>query len=114
LGHVLSLTHCEDYCCAMASSHTVEWIDLKGHTLCEDCRRRSTARRGDSQPRKQLGAVELLRAISFSRQLTISYDAGTVLLIVESPKSVTGYFFNYLTASFGTNAGQEVRGVPVC
>lgn len=41
LGHTLSLTHCEDYRCAMAPSHTVEWIDLKGSSLCEGCRRRA-------------------------------------------------------------------------
>jgi archaemetzincin len=37
LGHTLSLTHCEDYSCAMAPSHAVEWIDLKESTLCADC-----------------------------------------------------------------------------
>ena len=41
LGHTLSLTHCENYRCAMAPSHTVEWIDLKGSSLCEGCRRRA-------------------------------------------------------------------------
>ena len=34
LGHTLNLTHCDDYRCAMASSHAVEWIDLKESTLC--------------------------------------------------------------------------------
>lgn len=38
LGHTLGLRHCEDYTCCMASSHAVEWIDLKGRTLCEFCR----------------------------------------------------------------------------
>jgi archaemetzincin len=38
LGHTLNLTHCEDYRCAMASSHAVEWIDLKESTLCAACR----------------------------------------------------------------------------
>lgn len=41
LGHTLSLTHCEDYRCVMAASHTVEWIDLKGTSLCADCRERA-------------------------------------------------------------------------
>lgn len=41
LGHTLGLTHCDDYQCAMAASHTVELIDLKGVSLCEDCRARS-------------------------------------------------------------------------
>jgi archaemetzincin len=40
LGHTLRLPHCEDYRCAMAASHAVEWIDLKGSKLCGDCRSR--------------------------------------------------------------------------
>ena len=38
LGHTLDLRHCQDYSCAMASSHAVEWIDLRGSTFCESCR----------------------------------------------------------------------------
>ncbi len=38
LGHTLSLRHCEDYRCVMASSHSVEWIDLRETSLCEACR----------------------------------------------------------------------------
>jgi archaemetzincin len=38
LGHTLDLTHCDDYQCAMAPSHAVEWIDLKESTLCGACR----------------------------------------------------------------------------
>ena len=38
LGHTVGLTHCDDYECAMASSHSVEWIDLKGTKLCGHCR----------------------------------------------------------------------------
>jgi archaemetzincin len=38
LGHTLELSHCQDYRCAMASSHAVEWIDLREPTLCEPCR----------------------------------------------------------------------------
>jgi archaemetzincin len=38
LGHTLNLTHCDDYRCAMASSHAVEWIDLKESALCSVCR----------------------------------------------------------------------------
>ena len=37
LGHTLDLTHCDDYSCAMAPSHAVEWIDLKEATLCDNC-----------------------------------------------------------------------------
>jgi archaemetzincin len=38
VGHTLSLTHCDDYRCVMASSHAVEWIDLKDSELCRTCR----------------------------------------------------------------------------
>jgi archaemetzincin len=38
LGHTVQLTHCDDYRCAMAPSHAVEWIDLKESTLCSACR----------------------------------------------------------------------------
>ena len=38
VGHTLNLTHCEDYRCVMASSHAVEWIDLKESALCTPCR----------------------------------------------------------------------------
>jgi archaemetzincin len=38
LGHTLDLRHCQEYSCVMASSHAVEWIDLRGSTLCDSCR----------------------------------------------------------------------------
>lgn len=38
LGHTLSLRHCQDYRCVMASSHAVEWIDLRESVLCNACR----------------------------------------------------------------------------
>jgi archaemetzincin len=38
LGHTLRLTHCDDYRCVMASSHAVEWIDLKERALYGSCR----------------------------------------------------------------------------
>jgi archaemetzincin len=38
LGHTLDLRHCQDYRCAMASSHAVEWIDLREPALCNACR----------------------------------------------------------------------------
>ena len=38
LGHTLHLRHCQDYQCAMASSHSVEWIDLRDNRLCDACR----------------------------------------------------------------------------
>jgi archaemetzincin len=37
LGHTLNLVHCDDYSCVMASSHSVEWIDLKSSKLCASC-----------------------------------------------------------------------------
>lgn len=40
LGHTLGLHHCEDYQCAMASSHAVEWIDLRGRSWCEACHKK--------------------------------------------------------------------------
>jgi archaemetzincin len=43
LGHTLELTHCDDYQCAMAPSHAVEWIDLKDATLCGNCQGRILA-----------------------------------------------------------------------
>ena len=56
LGHTLNLTHCEDYRCVMASSHAVEWIDLKESTPVRCLPGRSHA--GDAGP---VGA-ELLKA----------------------------------------------------
>ena len=44
LGHTLQLTHCQDYECVMASSHAVEWIDLKRWTFCHDCATKAQAR----------------------------------------------------------------------
>ena len=41
LGHTFGLTHCDDYQCAMAPSHSVEWIDLKQAALCKGCRARA-------------------------------------------------------------------------
>ncbi len=37
LGHTLRLSHCDEYRCAMAPSHAVEWIDLKESRFCADC-----------------------------------------------------------------------------
>jgi archaemetzincin len=38
LGHTLELHHCQEYSCVMASSHAVEWIDLREDRFCESCR----------------------------------------------------------------------------
>ena len=40
LGHTMQLMHCDDYSCAMAASHAVEWIDVKDATFCDGCRLR--------------------------------------------------------------------------
>jgi archaemetzincin len=37
IGHTVNLSHCDDYRCAMAPSHAVEWIDLKESSLCGAC-----------------------------------------------------------------------------
>jgi archaemetzincin len=37
VGHTLELTHCQDYRCAMAASHAVEWIDIKEDGFCPEC-----------------------------------------------------------------------------
>jgi archaemetzincin len=37
LGHTLDLRHCQDYRCVMASSHAVEWIDLRDSAFCDAC-----------------------------------------------------------------------------
>ena len=41
VGHTVDLTHCDDYSCAMAPSHAVEWIDLKQAILCDNCQNRA-------------------------------------------------------------------------
>ncbi len=38
IGHTFGLRHCEDYECVMAPSHSVEWLDVKGASLCGGCR----------------------------------------------------------------------------
>ena len=45
LGHTLELRHCEDYQCAMAPSHAVEWIDLKEAWFCEVCQEKVSPRK---------------------------------------------------------------------
>ncbi len=40
IGHTLGLTHCQDYGCVMAASHSVEWIDIKGSFFCQACHQR--------------------------------------------------------------------------
>jgi archaemetzincin len=44
IGHTFGLTHCEDYECVMASSHAVEWLDVKRRALCASCRSRAGVR----------------------------------------------------------------------
>ena len=39
LGHTFGLRHCDDWRCVMASSHSVERVDVKAAEFCEECRR---------------------------------------------------------------------------
>ncbi len=39
LGHTFGLRHCRDWQCAMASTHSVERLDLKQPAFCAQCRR---------------------------------------------------------------------------
>jgi archaemetzincin len=55
VGHTLSLTHCDDYRCAMASSHAVEWIDLKDRALCQSCRQLATGHQTMSRSTAESG-----------------------------------------------------------
>jgi len=38
LGHTFGLRHCEDWSCVMASTHSVERLDIKSAEYCEACR----------------------------------------------------------------------------
>lgn len=38
LGHTFGLRHCSDWRCAMASTHSVERLDLKEPSYCINCR----------------------------------------------------------------------------
>jgi archaemetzincin len=58
LGHTLHLHHCQDYRCVMASAHAVEWIDLRGNSLCESCQAQVDSRRS---PGKLQGIYKALR-----------------------------------------------------
>jgi len=51
LGHTLELRHCQDYRCAMASAHAVEWIDLREGSLCESCQSQIDSRRAPGRLR---------------------------------------------------------------
>jgi predicted Zn-dependent protease len=39
LGTHFGLRHCEDWQCLMASSHSVELVDVKSAEFCGDCAR---------------------------------------------------------------------------
>ena len=51
LGHTLDLHHCEDYRCDMASSHAVEWIDLREADFCAACQSKLESSGSLAQPR---------------------------------------------------------------
>jgi archaemetzincin len=48
LGHTFRLRHCEDWRCVMASSHSVERMDVKGAEFCQECARAVNAGRAIS------------------------------------------------------------------
>ena len=50
LGHTFALRHCDDWQCAMASSPSVEAIDLKGAELCPLCRAKALGANSLSVP----------------------------------------------------------------
>jgi len=54
LGHTLGLPHCEDYQCVMASSHSVELVDLKSSHFCAGCRAMVHTRAGGETLRNTL------------------------------------------------------------
>jgi archaemetzincin len=37
IGHTFGLRHCDDWRCVMASSHSVERVDVKSENFCEEC-----------------------------------------------------------------------------
>jgi archaemetzincin len=39
LGHTFGLRHCDHWHCVMASSHSVELVDVKSAEFCEECAR---------------------------------------------------------------------------
>jgi len=39
LGHTFGLGHCDDWRCVMASSHSVELVDVRGAEFCAECAR---------------------------------------------------------------------------
>ena len=43
LGHTFGLRHCDHWQCVMASSHSVERVDVKSAEFCEDCATRVRA-----------------------------------------------------------------------
>jgi archaemetzincin len=51
LGHTLDLRHCQDYRCAMASAHSVEWIDLRETALCDSCQAQVASRKSSGKLR---------------------------------------------------------------
>ncbi|MGA7906426.1 MAG: archaemetzincin [Candidatus Sulfotelmatobacter sp.] len=50
LGHTLGLRHCEDYRCAMASAHAVEWIDIRESAPCDACQAQASWNWGEISP----------------------------------------------------------------
>jgi archaemetzincin len=45
LGHTFGLRHCDNWACAMSSSHSVERLDYKTAEFCDTCRMRAAIER---------------------------------------------------------------------
>lgn len=61
LGHTLGLRHCRDWQCAMASTHDVERLDLKGEEYCQACLAAVSLARPAPRRREFLAPTKLLR-----------------------------------------------------
>ena len=59
LGHTLGLRHCRDWQCAMASTHDVERLDLKGEEYCQFCLAATSLARPAPRGRESLASAKL-------------------------------------------------------
>lgn len=49
LGHTYGLVHCDNYMCTMYASSSVEELDVKGASFCENCRKTLGEVRAESE-----------------------------------------------------------------
>jgi len=57
LGHTFGLRHCDHWRCVMASSHSVERVDVKSEDFCENCATRVRAIIAREMPGSWRGAL---------------------------------------------------------